>query len=117
MKNKILGIMIILGISFILTICVDLNTAHNIKGLFLKNVEALADGEGSSGNYSKGYINNPQPCTVTETVQCSFSIPVKWLEWCKIHFSYTVDHAGTQNYCTYTGGNSGCSYHTCIKNG
>lgn len=75
--------------------------------------KASAQGE---VNYSVGYIDNPQPCEVTETRNCSIVLCYGGF-CCRLGFDYTVTFKGTQNYCTYTGGPSGCTPHACIKNG
>ena len=120
MKKKIFIVSIFFSLATLATIGTKIinNNGFSTSDLLFTNMEALASEENpGSGDYSRGYINNPTPCTVTETVQCSISVPIKWLEWCKFNFSYTVEHAGTQNYCTYTGGSSRCDYHTCKRNG
>lgn len=89
------------------------------KIMLLNSVEALATPEqgGTGGvDYSKGYINDEKPCTITETAHCSVSIYIPFYGYCSVEFDYTVDHEGTKNYCKYTGGPSGCSFHECKKN-
>ena len=84
---------------------------------FGKNIEALADPE-NDVDYTKGYANDPQDCEVSETVRCEIPIEIPKLGInCTIGFSYTVSHPGTKNYCLYTAGGSGCSYHECKING
>ncbi len=48
--------------------------------------------------------------------RCDFEIFIPFRGFCKIGFSYPVEYDGTRNYCIYTGGASGCSYHECKKN-
>ena len=80
-------------------------------------------GGGTGGvDYSKGYTNNPQPCTVVEyeTHQYCFKVYIPWKgEWgvvCEWDYSQRKEYPGTQNFCLYTGGGSGCSYFSCRKN-
>lgn len=89
---------------------------NSVSMRFFNNIESLADPE-NTVDYSKGYVNNPESCTVTETVECSIPIYIPVLKgFCTVGFSYTLDYEGTRNYCTYTGGDSGCSFHECKKN-
>lgn len=50
MKKKILGLVACLGIAlfFAINVSINLSKDHSKNGLVLKNIEALADGEGGS---------------------------------------------------------------------
>lgn len=90
----------------------------------MAQAQSESGGGGGTGgvDYSKGYTNNPQPCTVVEyeTHQYCFKVYIPWKgEWgvvCEWDYSQRKEYPGTSNYCTYSAGGSGCSYHTCIKN-
>lgn len=118
MKKKVFGIVIGVTFAVVATVGVDLsvNKQNSTINLLMRHIEASADDSEGGVNYNKGYMNDPQSCSVSETVSCSISVPIKWLEWCKINFAYTVQHPGTQNFCKYTGGPSGCSFFTCRRN-
>lgn len=86
--------------------------------------ESGGGGGGTGGvDYSKGYTNNPQPCTVVEyeTHQYCFKVYIPWKgQWgvvCEWDYSQRKEYPGTQNFCLPTMGGSGCSYFTCRKNG
>lgn len=68
-------------------------------------------------NYSSGYIDDPQPCTVTTYHTCTIS--VCYGAWCcTVGFNYTLESEGTRNYCKFTGNPaSGCTWHECRANG
>ncbi|PWD99013.1 hypothetical protein [Marinilabilia rubra] len=87
--------------------------------LSLDAIAIMAQAQSEGPDYSVGYINNPEECTITETVECTIG-GIIYTQWgpidCTIGFSYPITHDGTQNYCTYTGGPGGCSFHTCQKN-
>lgn len=48
MKKKILGVVAILGIAIMAAINVNLSSGTNFSNLLLRNIEALADGEGGT---------------------------------------------------------------------
>ena len=48
MRKKILSIVAILGIAIIIAIHVNLSSNTNFSNLMLRNIEALADGEGGT---------------------------------------------------------------------
>ena len=91
------------------------------------SIEAIAQettsGESGAVDYSKGYINNPQDCKITEIRHCHIGatipafVPKIGGMKCSIDFDYTIKKDGKENFCTYTGGPSGCSYFTCKENG
>lgn len=97
-------------ISIIVITAVAVNLSLDLKdnnSIYFRNIEAMAGGGESTGgvNYSKGYINDPKSCKISETVRCEVPIYIPVLNThCKVGFSYTVKHEGTQNYCLYTGG-------------
>ena len=81
-------------------------------------IASTASNSDSSGvDYSIGYIDDPKPCTITETRHCSVKLcfPGGWC--CSVGFDYTINVKGTINSCKYTGGPSGCNPYACKKNG
>ena len=48
MKKKILGIVAVLGIAIMTAVNVNLSSGTNFSNLLLRNIEALADGEGGT---------------------------------------------------------------------
>lgn len=48
MKKKILGLVAVLGIAIMAAINVNLSSGTNFSNLLLRNIEALADGEGGT---------------------------------------------------------------------
>lgn len=119
MKNVLKTKLVLIFIIILTAVAVNLSLRlDKINSIFFKNTESIASGENSGGvNYSKGYINDPKICTISETVRCDIPIYLPMYNtFCKIGFSYTVKHEGTQNYCLFTGGSSGCSYHECKRN-
>ena len=80
-------------------------------------------GGGTGGvDYSKGYVNNFQDCTVVEYVSNKYCfqvyIPWKgvWEVVCEWTYNQRQEYPGTQNPCLYTGGGSGCTYFVCRRN-
>src|SRR5690606_29233572 len=67
--------------------------------------ESGGGGGGTGGvDYSKGYTNNPQPCTVVEyeTHQYCFKVYIPWKgQWgvvCEWDYSQRKEYPGTQNF-------------------
>jgi len=145
MKNKMLTIVGVLA----LALAIGLNVRHALNDYGVKDgklhVEVLAQASGSGGGstsgggsgsgsgstsddstnpYSKGYLNNPEDCTITKSFQCSIGITIPdWVPYvggtkCESTWTQTKDFKGTRNYCTYTGNKeTTCSYHECKENG
>ncbi len=92
----------------------------------LDAITIMAQAQGESGDgggidYSIGYKDDPQPCTVVEYVQNEYCFEIwiphyGWKTVCEWTYSQKLEFPGIQNYCDYTGGPSGCSYHGCIRN-
>jgi len=129
MKKTIIGCMVILAIATIAALNIQLNTMGNkLSNISLANVEALAKSDTpyntNGSDYTKGYINDPKECKVSEVVTCTigFTIP-PWIPYigglkCEYEYTTTVELAGTMNHCTYTGNkDSSCTYYSCKKNG
>lgn len=95
--------------------------------LSTSSIETIAQetnsGELGKVDYSKGYVNNNQPCNVSQVVHCEFGFTIPdWVPYvggtsCTYSWDKVIQKAGTENYCTYTGGSSGCSFHPCRENG
>lgn len=120
MKKKIFVMATIVILAVVTLWGVNLKTPNTLS-MFLRNVEAVAlpgDESGTGGvDYTKNHINDPQNCLVTETRKCTIAITIpKFGVLCTINFDYDVEVQGTQNYCLYTGGPSGCSFRECKKN-
>ncbi len=86
--------------------------------MMMANLEALTNPPENS-NGREGDIDNPQDCTVSESATEGVCFEV-WVGCWKIACDWTYEdvqeYAGTQNYCTYTGGPSSCMYHECQRN-
>ncbi len=85
--------------------------------LILRNVEASAEGEPGSTPYWKGYLNNVQDCTVEEIRHCKIVLWFPGYGYCDLGWDYTVELAGKENPCVYTGNeDTQCDYYQCRKN-
>ena len=105
---------------FVLLITVSILSNGNLiksESIDLNGISFFASANAEDPDYSSGYVNNDEDCTVTTSHYCSIS--VCYITWCcTVGFWYTLDEDGTKNYCTYTGNpDSGCSYHECQANG
>lgn len=123
MKTKLEKFLRILAAA-VFVVALGWNISKSLSGPFLNSVvvaQTTGTNTGTGGvDYTTGYINNPVDCSVSKTGRCQVTgyIPIGniWVN-CSIGFNYSYLVKGTKNYCTYTGGPSGCTYHECEENG
>lgn len=119
MKKKFFVMATIVILAVVTLLGVNLK-APNTLSMFLRNVEATAsatpDDEAGGESYGVGYENDPVMCTLTETKSCTASDRFPVLNTpCNIGYDYTIEYAGIENSCRFTGGMRGCNYHPCIR--